>query len=72
MPFQFSESHIANYMSHDYTAFRGIVPPALVKYLCRAAEKGHQLAHEQHRLQVPRIQPIANFDLDEKPFRNYV
>lgn len=71
MPFTLTESHVVDYMSQGYTVFRGILPSSLVKDLRRIADKGRQLAREEHGPQAQRIQPIANYDLDEKPFRDY-
>src|SRR5687768_6258872 len=71
MPFQFCESHVADYMTQGYTVFRAIIPASLIRDLRQVAEKGRQLARAEGGAQAQRLQPIASVDLDQRPFKDY-
>ncbi|HVF11288.1 MAG TPA: phytanoyl-CoA dioxygenase family protein [Abditibacteriaceae bacterium] len=71
MPFKFCESHAADYMTQGYTIFRAIIPSSLIKDLRQVAEKGRQLARTERGPQAQRLQPVENFDLDQRPFKDY-
>ncbi len=71
MAFQFCDSMIHDYRTQGYVVFRQILPPSLVKDLRRATKKAHAYAREQHGPQSQRLQPIANYDIDFRPFQDY-
>lgn len=71
MAFKFSEAHVANYLAEGYTIFRGIVPGSLIRDLRKVALKGRELAREVRGAQAQRIQPVGDYDLDPRPFKDY-
>jgi hypothetical protein len=71
MSFAFSEQHLEEYHSLGFTVFRGIVPPALVRDLRRETDRGRQRARERHGPQAQRFQPVAAYELDQRPFADF-
>ena len=71
MPFQFIEKHIADYHTLGYTIFQDIIPTSLLTDLRRVADKAREIARKVTGPQAQRLQPIAKYDLDQQPFKNY-
>lgn len=71
MAFQFSEQHIADYHTLGYTVFREILPPSLIQDLRRVTDKAREIAREVTGPQAQRLQPLAKYDLDLQPFKDY-
>jgi len=71
MPFKFSESHIADYMSEGYVIFRSAIPPSLIADLRKVADKAREIAREKIGPQAQRLQPVSDYDLDLRPFHDY-
>ena len=69
--FQFSERHIEEYRTLGYTVFRGIVPTSMVNDLRRECEKGREQARRVNGPQTQRLQPVAQFDVDQKLFQDW-
>jgi hypothetical protein len=72
MAFIFSDRHLQEHQIHGYTVFRGIVPGSLVADLRRATDRARELARQAHGPQTQRLQPVGRYDLDLKPFRDYL
>ena len=72
MAFAFSDHHIDEYRTQGYTVFRQILPPSLVADLRRVCDEARDLARQQRGPQAQRLQPIADFPLDQQPFADYV
>lgn len=70
MPFQFSEKHINEFVMTGATVFRSILPPSLIRDLRRVSDDGERLVRRPGQLEQ-RFQPVANFDVDHGPFRDY-
>src|SRR5207247_2749526 len=71
MPFQFSDQHIEEYHMRGLTVFRGILPPSLLSDLRRVTDRAREIAREKHGPQAQRLQPVAGYDLDQRPFEDY-
>jgi hypothetical protein len=71
MSFQLTEQHIADYHTLGYTVFEEIIPTALLTDLRCVTDKAREIAHEVTGLQAQRLQPIAKYDLDQQPFKDY-
>lgn len=71
MTFQFSDRHIEEYSVRGATVLRSLLPPPLIADLRRATDKGRDLARAQRGPQAQRLQPVASFDIDRKPFAEY-
>ena len=71
MSFQFSDAHISDYHTLGYTIFRGILPPSLIGDLRRSTDKAREVARQKHGAQAQRLQPLADYDVDLKPFHDY-
>jgi ectoine hydroxylase-related dioxygenase (phytanoyl-CoA dioxygenase family) len=71
MAFQFSDRHIEEYHTHGYTVFRGILPPSLIADLRRVTDRARPIAREKRGPQAQRLQPVAAYDLDPKPFEAF-
>ena len=71
MAFAFSDRHIDEYRTQGYTVFRQILPPSLIGDLRRVCDEARDLARQQHGSQAQRLQPIADFPLDQQPFVDY-
>lgn len=71
MPFQFTEKHISDYHLYGYTVFEEVIPSPLLTDLRRVTDKAREIAHEVTGPQAQRLQPIANYDLDQQPFKDY-
>src|SRR2546421_4906510 len=71
MSFQFRDSMIHDYRTQGYVVFRQILPPSLIRDLRRATARAQELARERSGPQAQRLQPIGNYDIDLKPFRDY-
>jgi hypothetical protein len=71
MSFQFSDAHIADYHALGYTIFRGILPPSLIRDLRGATDKAREVARQKRGTQAQRLQPLADYDVDMKPFQGY-
>ena len=69
--FRFSDRHIEEYETLGYTVFRGIVPPKLIDELRIECDKGAEIAREKDGADTQRFQPIAAFDIDQKPFQEF-
>ena len=71
MRFQISDKHIEEYHMLGYTVFRKILPPSLIRDLRQVSDRAKAIAREQSGPQVQRLQPVANYDLDQQPFIDY-
>lgn len=71
MTFAFSDSMIGAYERDGYVIFRQIVPPSLVADLRRVSERGRELARAAGGPLAQRLEPVANWDIDQKPFEDY-
>jgi hypothetical protein len=71
MAFQLSDRHIEEYHTQGYTVFRGILPPGLIGELRRVTERVREIARERHGPQAQRLQPVASYDLDQRPFDEF-
>ena len=71
MSFKFCDSHISDYHALGYTVFRDILPPSLIEDLRRASDLAREIAREKKGPQVQRLQPIADYDVDRKPFQDF-
>ena len=72
MAFVFSDHHINEYPpTQGYTVFRQLLPPALVADLRRVCAEARDLARQQRGPQAQRLQPMADFPLDQQPFIDY-
>lgn len=71
MSFPCNDSHIDEYHTRGYTVFRGLVPPSLTRDLRRGTDAARELARKKSGAQAQRLQPIAKFEIDQKPFRDY-
>ena len=60
-----------HYRTQGYVVFRQIIPPSLLSDLRKAAESAQEKAREKRGPQVQRLQPIADFGIDMKPFWDY-
>ena len=72
MAFAFSDQHIDEYRTQGYTVFRQLLPPSLVADLRRVCDEARDLARQQRGPQAQRLQPMADFPLDQQPFIDYV
>lgn len=72
MTFAFSDRHVEEYRTQGYTVFRQILPPGLVADLRRVCDQARVLARKERGPQAQRLQPIADFPLDQQPFLDYV
>ncbi len=71
MPFKLSDEHIQEYHTLGYTNFKKILPPSLIRDLRHVTDKAREIAREKSGPQVQRLQPVANYDLDQQPFIDY-
>jgi ectoine hydroxylase-related dioxygenase (phytanoyl-CoA dioxygenase family) len=71
MSFRFSDAHIQEYHTRGYTVFREIVPAPLVGDLRRATDQAREAARRKTGTQAQRLQPVAKFEIEQKPFRDY-
>jgi ectoine hydroxylase-related dioxygenase (phytanoyl-CoA dioxygenase family) len=78
MKFKFSNSLIEGYERDGYAVFREILPTSLIADLRRATDQGRELVRktgEKDRQpvanQIQRFQPIAKYDIDQKPFEAF-
>lgn len=71
MAFELSEQHIADYHLLGYTIFRDILPASLIEDLRRVTDQARNIAHQVTGPQAQRLQPMAKYDLDLKPFKDY-
>src|ERR1044072_1213084 len=78
MKFKFSDSLIEGYDLDGYAVLREILPTSLIADLRRATDEGRELVRrvgEKDRQpvadQIQRFQPIAKYDIDQKPFQDY-
>ena len=71
MSFTFTEKQITDYHTHGCTVFRAILPPSLIRDLRRVTERARELARAEKGPQTQRLQPVASYDLDRRPFRDY-
>ena len=72
MAFAFSDRHIEEYRTQGFTVFRQILPPSLVADLRKVCNDARDLAREKSGSQAQRLQPIANFPIEQQPFLDYV
>lgn len=71
MPFTFTEKHITDYHLYGYTVFEAIIPNSLLGDLRRVTDRAREIAHEVTGRQAQRLQPLASYDLDLQPFKDY-
>ena len=71
MAFKFSDSHIVEFQTQGCTVFKGILPPSLIRDLRAVTEKAREIAREKGGPQVQRLQPVADYHLDQQPFIDF-
>ena len=71
MSFAFCDRHIDEYRTLGYTVFRQILPPSLIADLRRVCDQARDLARRKGGSQTQRLQPMADFPLDQQPFVDY-
>ncbi len=71
MGYEFSYQSIEEYHTHGFTVFRQILPPALIADLRRVTDDAREMARERSGAQAQRLQPVASYELDQQPFRDY-
>jgi hypothetical protein len=71
MGFQFSDQHIEQYHTQGCAVFQAIVPPSLIGDLRRVTDRAREIAREKHGPQAQRLQPVAAYDLDQRPFADF-
>lgn len=71
MAFQLSDRHIEAFHTQGYTVFEQILPPSLIGDLRRVTDRARELARAEHGGQAQRLQPVAEYDLDQRPFIDY-
>ena len=71
MAFEFSDRHIETYQTRGYTVFEQILPATLIADLRRVTDQAREMARDEGGAQAQRLQPIANYDLEAQPFRDY-
>jgi len=69
--FNFTDRHIEEYQTLGYTVFHGIIPVKLIDELRRECDRGAELVRAEKGPQSQRFQPIAHFDIDQKPFEEF-
>lgn len=69
--FKFSDQHIEEYKTLGYTVFRNIVPPKLIDELRCESDKAAAIVRARDGADVQRFQPIAAFDINQKPFQDF-
>jgi len=71
MAFKFSENHIVEFQMYGYTVFKQIIPTSLIRDLRKASDIAREIARKERGPQVQRIQPVANYDIVQKPFIDF-
>ena len=71
MAFKLSENHIVDFQMQGYTVFKQIIPTALLKDLRKTSDSAREIARKVHEPQIQRLQPVANYDIDQKPFGDF-
>lgn len=72
MAFKFCGSMIHHYRTQGYVIFRQVLPISLVRDLRRATATAPDQARKRHGPQAQRLQPVGDYDLDFKPFMDYM
>jgi len=71
MSFHFSANWIEDYRRDGYVVLPEILPPSLIADLRGVSERGSQLARAAGGSMAQRFEPVANWDIDQKPFDDY-
>lgn len=71
MRFSLNDQHVSDFHSLGYTIFRAVLPPSLIRDLRQVCERGAALVRAKNGGNSQRFQPVAKFDLDQKPFEVY-
>ena len=71
MSFHFSERSIEDYRRDGFVVFREILPLSLIADLRRVSERGRELARAAGGPLAQRFEPVANWDIDQRPFDDY-
>ena len=71
MAFELSERHIDEFKTRGYTVFRQVVPPSLIRDLRAASDDARRMAREKGGPQVQRLQPVAAYEIDQRPFADF-
>jgi len=71
LSFKLTEKHITDYHKLGFTVFRAIIPESLLGDLRRETDRAREIAQEVTGKQAQRLQPLADYDLDLAPFRDY-
>jgi ectoine hydroxylase-related dioxygenase (phytanoyl-CoA dioxygenase family) len=71
MAFKFSENHIDEFQRHGYTVFKQIIPNSLLRDLRNASDMAREIARKESGPQVQRLQPVASYDMDQRPFIDF-
>ena len=72
MTFVMTDQHVHDFYQNGYTVFRGIIPPSLIADLRRVTDRGRQLVRAMKSDQPQRFQPVADFEIDQRPFEDYM
>ena len=68
MAFRLSENHIVEFQMQGYTVFKQIIPTSLIRDLRKASDEAREIARDEKGPQVQRLQPVASYDIDQRPF----
>ena len=71
MAFKISDAHIQDYHTRGYTVFQKILPPSLIEDLRRVTDRAREIARAENGPQTQRLQPVGEYDVDQKPFVDY-
>ena len=71
MTFKLSDKHIEEYHMLGYTIFNKILPPLLIRDLRRVTDKAREIARAEDGPQVQRLEPVADYEIDQQPFTDY-
>lgn len=71
MAFKNSNEYIEQYQAQGYVVFRGMIPATLIGDLRRVCEDGKRLAREKNGANAQRLQPVASYEIDQKPFEDF-
>jgi len=69
--FRYSDKHAEEFKRDGFTVFKGAIPPALIDDLRVVCDKAREIARADGGPSVQRLQPVKDFDLDQRPFKDY-
>ena len=71
MAFKFSDVHLEDYYTKGCVIFVGILPVTLIEDLRRSCLTARDIARQNGGPQVQRLQPVADYNIDQQPFKDY-